>query len=65
MSSYSFQQLVATALEISAVINWIVIWASNKQKEDIYWDNLSEPKSEKEDNENKENNQSTVELTYL
>lgn len=65
MSSYSFQQLVATALEISAVINCIVIWASNKQKEDIYWDNLSEPKSEKEDNKNKENNQSTVELTYL
>lgn len=51
-------ELVATALEIIAVIIWIVLWASNKrktEKEDkILWA-FTKPKSEKEDNKNKEN----------
>lgn len=46
-------ELVATALEIIAVIIWIVLWASNKRNTILYA--FTEPKSEKEDNENKKN----------
>lgn len=49
--------MVATVLEIIAVIIWIVLWASNKretEKDKIKWA-FTRPKAEKEDNENKKN----------
>lgn len=49
--------MVATVLEIIAVIIWIVLWASNKretEKDEIVWA-FAKQKSEKEDNENKKN----------